>query len=180
MRLRLKFGGGNRSCQRLNLTTFLAITVQIMFEVAGQVGRPTVTGQFRNSIRGICGHSVRRIVRYDDGNTRVLRQMNISRKFNAPVPIDGFNRLAHRVHSIRQTARSQEGDDAEAGRRKGQSIDSVVNAVRQHRGENLQIEYSRAFESMPSQQVNPPSLWRGPPPLRSASFLAMMLQTVVV
>ena len=50
-----------------------------------------------------------------------------------------------------------EVDDAEGGRRKGQSIDSVVNAIRQHRGDNLQIEYSRAFDSMPSQQVNPPS-----------------------
>jgi hypothetical protein len=29
-----------------------------------------------------------------------------------------------------------------------------LNAVRQHRGDNLQIEYSRAFDSMPSQQVN--------------------------
>ena len=123
------------------------MTVQIMFEVAGQVG---------NTTRGICGRSVRRIVGYDDGNARVLRQMHISRKFNAPVPIDGFKRLAHRVHRIRQTARSQEGNDAVGLRRKGQSIDSIVNAVRQHPGDDLQIEYSRAFNGMPSQQVNPP------------------------
>jgi hypothetical protein len=32
----------------------------------------------------------------------------------------------------------------------------ALNAVRQHRGDNLQIEYPRAFDSMPSQQVNPP------------------------
>jgi hypothetical protein len=42
--------------------------------------------------------------------------MNIGRKFNAPVPIDGFNRLAHRVRSIRQTARPQEGGRGKAAR----------------------------------------------------------------
>jgi len=33
----------------------------------------------------------------------------------------------------------------------------ALNAVRRDRGDNLQIEYSRAFDTMPSQQLNPPS-----------------------
>jgi hypothetical protein len=71
--------------------------VQTVLKVASQILRANVAGELGNAVSGVGGGLGKSVVRNDDGDARVLRQLNAFRQLNAPVPIRGFNRLTHGV-----------------------------------------------------------------------------------